>query len=1044
MNAAVLDKKLKKRLAQLRQWRSESLLPAVFTGEIGGDDGEPRAPLKLREGAIWGGARRNFDLRAVLRFPRCGEESFVLSLRLGTTHLTDSLDFLYGPEAVVLIDGRPVSGCDPNHCEVFVPREYWDGNTHELRLDGWTGLADEPYQVGFLGVERLNEGVSRFCGAAELCYRTAMAVRDETLRARMLELLAAAFDQAPLAYPDTEASARAMADAEAFLRREIDSLPRETLCAVTACGHGHIDLAWLWRTCVTRKKAARTFLNVLRLMERHEHFFYSQTQAQLYRWLETDYPEILEEIKRRVKEGRWETLGGMRVEPDCNITGAESLVRQFLLYDRYMTGTFGDPGTPVVWLPDTFGFCGQLPQLMSQAGIRCFATAKLTWNQYNKMPSESFRWRGIDGTEILSHIVSVSKPDWFGGTYSAELSPEELLTTVEKAENRRASRNMLLAYGNGDGGGGPTENMLRNAELLAPGYPGLPSVATGTFRDFFEKLSREKDLPVWDGELYLELHRGTYTSQSETKRGNRLCETALNRAEFLRAWAKLSAALPYPRETLRRCWETLCLNQFHDILPGSSIHPVYEDTAQQHGEILETCEKLCEDAVRALEGRIAADASLLVLNSSPLAQDALIRLPFPAEAGERICTAEGEPLPQFELDGGRFIRCGEIAPYGYLALRRVRFPKNAAPAPAALSVAPGTPLVLENEYIRVCLDEQGEIQSWIDLESGRELVRPGGRMAQWRLYDDLPGDWDAWDIDEDYTARGFARARLLSVSLLTADGCMHRVCMKKEIGGSFIEQEITLLSGARELRFDCVVDYRETHKLLRVSNDAAIHASFAEYGTQFGSILRPTTANTSWEQARFECCMQGWVDLCEGDYGLGLACDNRYGVSVRDGCISLAVQKSAVFPDETADRGKHRLCFALIPHRAERKGDVIRTSYSLKRPLCACALRAPAGENWAESLVQSDAPTVLAETVKMAEEEDALLVRVYETGNTRGRTALRFGLPMAWAAESDLLEKSRAEIPLEGDLLAFSYRPYEIKTFMLKPKEKRDESHCDE
>lgn len=1024
--------KLKSRMALLERDSIAYGAPITLEGWIEPDDSrEERSALRLSQGCVWCGERRRFELAG--RFaaaPRAGRLP-ALILRLGRSASLEKLAFLYGPEALVEIDDEIVFGMDPNHDVWVLPARFADGQPHRLRLVGWTGIRQEPYQVGFIGSGSIASDARELYLLSQLCMETAELSADDTLHARLLDCVDAAFLRINWSDSPGGISDESVAAAMDELKARLAELPRAPLWSAVACGHGHLDLAWLWQTQTAKGKATRTVSNVLRLMELDPEFRFSQTQAQLYAWIEERYPALFRRVFGRVQSGQWEILGGMWVEPDCNITGGESLVRQMLLYHTYMRDAFGVCGSPVVWLPDTFGFCAQLPQLMKSAGLKYFATAKLSWNETNKMPAETFRWCGLDGSEVLAHIVSTSKPAWWGATYSADLSAAELCATVQLLAQKHGTDSFLVAYGMGDGGGGPTEDMVRRGALLERvGVPGLPGVRRGTFESFFTQLKNTHQLPVWQGELYFELHRGTYTGQAETKRLNQRCESALHQAEFLASWAADAAGAPYPHQKFRNAWQTVCLNQFHDILPGSSIHAVYQDAAIQYEAVLKTCETIVSDSVAALESWVQSDASILAVNAASEPQSGFARLPDAYTGGALYW--KDLPLSVAEREGAPHVWLDDVPPYGFAALKQTQEKANVLreePDPEAIR---GEEFVLENESVTAAFNSRGELIRWTARKDGRERI-PGGRAAlQWQLFEDCPPDWDAWDIDASYREKGFEHADIREIRPYRVGDHLRGLCVRQTIGQSEIRQWIELFADEDVLHVRCELDWRERQKLLKVAIPLAIHHSRASFGTQFGVVERPTHSNTSWEEAKFETCMQGFADLSEGDYGVSLASDCKYGVRIFENEISLSIQKGAVFPDETAEEGLHRFAFRLIPHTGCGLKEARRHTFALKRPLSAYPLVNPRGTHETCGMISCDRDGLVIDTIKRAEADDATIVRAYEAENSRGKATLSYYRDVAQAETSNILEQTDQELPACGHDIEAAFRPFEILTIKIK------------
>ena len=807
-------------------------------------------------------------------------------------------------------------------------------------------------------------------------------------------------------------------------------------------------MAWLWTLRQTRRKVARTFSTALRLMEQYPEFKFTQSQPQLYQYIADDHPEIMAQIKERVSEGRWETIGGMWVEADCNLTGAEALARQFLLGRRYFLETFGKRESPVLWLPDVFGYAWQLPQLIQQAGLSYFVTAKLSWNQYNRIPYDQFWWQGLDGSKILTYFITTSKPGWWGATYSADLSPEEIIATWDGSQQKELRNEFMIAYGHGDGGGGPTRAMLdRSREMAA--HPGLPRVQLTTAIYFMERLERQAGdkLPTWNGELYLELHRGTYTSQARNKRKNRKCEFLLHDAEFLAAWASLNGDFAYPHDDLRRAWELLCLNQFHDIIPGSSIKQVYVDSLRDYEEIRRIGEQIREDALIALDPSLPAESALAIYNPTSFPRSEVVEI-----SGERltdetiVAMMDGTTLPAQRMEGGLLVKCPAAPPYGVLTLRfstgdipatgNQIYAGDANGAPKDAGASAQCAIVMENTLVRVEFDQAGDIVRLYDKRAEREVLAAGQSANQWQAFEDRPLDWEAWDIDVFYDEKMCRADPAHSVEVLETGPLRACLEFKRRVFNSDITQRVFMYADCARIDFDTKINWRERRLLLKVAFPVDILSPRATYEIQWGNVERPTHSNTSWDWARFESCAHKWVDLSEGDYGVSLLNDCKYGYDIAGNVLRLTALKGAMFPDPEADLGEHRFTYSLLPHEGDWRNGTVPAAYSLNNPLIVHHVRGnPLGASAADrrSLVHVDAPPIIVETVKQAEDGDGLILRLYEHERTQQAFYLHTGFPLAEACRCNLLEENEASLDATESQVALRALPYQIMTLRLKP-----------
>ena len=758
---------------------------------------------------------------------------------------------------------------------------------------------------------------------------------------------------------------------------------------MTATGHAHIDVAWLWTLDQTRQKAARTFHTVLRLMEQFADYHFTQSQPQLYEFIRQDHPVLFEAIREKVAERRWELIGGMWVEADCNLSGAESLVRQFLLGRRYFREHFG-PGaeSPVLWLPDVFGYAWALPQLIKQARLDYFFTIKIGWNQYNRLPYDSFWWQGLDGTRVLTHFSTAPENgSAYTSTYNAPADPKSVLYAWKNFQQKEVQGEVFMAFGYGDGGGGPTREMLENLGEMAR-FPGLPQVRQRSAGDFFRDLEATSgpDLPTWNGELYLEYHRGTYTTQSCIKRANRKAEFALHDAEFLTCLASsLDPSYAYPAEAFTRAWQLVCLNQFHDIIPGSSIGEVYVDLLAQYAEVMALAGAARDSALESIAQKVSGD--WLLVNPTSFARSDVVFLP--------VAQPANLPNPTQPVEGGVLVDVGEIPPYSITCLKVV----PAHPTNAIRNTQHSSPdfPVLENSLLRVEFSSAGDITRIFDKANGREVLPPGALANQFQAFEDRPKFWDAWDVDIFYDDKMWLAEAATSLRMVESGPLRWTLEIKRQILNSAITQRISLTHTSARLDFDTRIDWRERHILLKVAFPVEILAPQATYEIQWGNVTRPTHRNTSWDWARFETCAHKWVDLSEGGYGVSLLNDCKYGHDIRDNVMRLTLLRAPTVPDPEADQGEHRFVYSLLPHAGGWEAGTAKEAYCLNDPVISylssvtsdrAALNNPKSITTPHSLITSSAPNIIIETIKRAEDGNGYIVRFYESQRRRGHVTL--------------------------------------------------------
>ncbi|MEA2279812.1 MAG: alpha-mannosidase [Solirubrobacteraceae bacterium] len=753
--------------------------------------------------------------------------------------------------------------------------------------------------------------------------------------------------------------------------------------AITAIGHAHIDTAWLWPLEETRRKCIRSFATQLALMDRYPDYRFACSQAQQYAWIREDAPGLWERIRARIAEGRWLPVGGTWVEPDCNLPAGESLVRQFLLGQRFFATELGGRAS-VFWNPDVFGYNGQLPQLMRGAGIDGFLTQKLSWNRFNPPEHHTFRWTGIDGSSVLAHFPPAD-------TYNAEVTVNELRRSARDFKDHDRSNRSLLLFGWGDGGGGPTPDMLETLARVED-LQGVPRTAIGEPEAFFRTLAEETDdWPEVVGELYLEYHRGTYTSQARTKRASRRAERLLHDAELLGAFADRLGAAPWPGEPLAAAWRTLLLNHFHDIIPGSSIGAVHARAERDLAGVGEVAAALRDTAHGALGGGL--------WNTTGVARREVVE------------TAAG-------------LRLAEAPPCGTGGLAQAR---------DTVSVEEdGDGFVLANARLRAVVGRDGTLRSLVHRPSGREALSAPGNVLE--LYEDRPTDFEAWDLDPFHLETRSDCPPATRAAIARADPLRAELALERPVGrASRMHQVVRLDAEAARLEFHCTVDWREERRALKVRFPVGVHAPQATYEMQFGVIERPTHHSTRRDLAQYEVPGHRFADLSEHGFGVALLSAATYGWSTLGDTMRMTLLRSPRWPDPAADVGSHELAFAVMPHAGGwAEGGVTAEALRFNAPLVGTADADAAPR----SLLASDAPGLLIDTVKRAEDSEALIVRLYEAHGGRGRARLRVGVPFAGARFTNLLEDPLRDARVEGDEVLIDYGPFEIVTLAIDPPQR--------
>ena len=766
-----------------------------------------------------------------------------------------------------------------------------------------------------------------------------------------------------------------------------------------AVGHAHIDSAWLWPVRETVRKVARTFSNVLAIIAENPDFVFAASSAQQYAWLKESYPELFARVKAAVAAGNVVPVGGMWVESDTNLPGGEALARQFLAGKRFFMEEFGiEPQD--VWLPDSFGYSGALPQIALLAGSRWFLTQKISWNDTNVFPHHTFSWEGIDGSRIFTHFPPVAD-------YNARLSGAELARAERLYAEKGVANTSLIPFGWGDGGGGPTEEMIAAARRTAS-LEGSPTVELSTPRRFFEAAEAEyPEPPVWSGELYLEFHRGTYTSQARTKRGNRRSEHLLREAELWATAAAVQAGVDYPYEALQETWRTVLLQQFHDILPGSSIAWVHREAERNYAEVAETLGALIEASVTALAG---PGERSITLNAGPYALGGV-----PALGGIAAPGAEAGSGAGAELGAG-------------------------AAAGASIESGPDG-IVLRNALVAVTIDPDGLFPSVRDLAADRELVPTGRRGNLLQLHRDTPTQWDAWDIDEHYKRNAVELTEAESVEVFVDSPALVGVRVTRSFGASRVVEQITLAAGSASVDLAFSIDWHERQKLLKLAFPLDLHADRAASEIQFGHVYRATHANTSWDAARFETCAHRWVHVGEPGYGVAVANDSTYGHDIGRATdaagrtattVQLSLLRAPLCPDPESDQDAHE--FRVSLRVGAGIADAVAEGYRLNLPLRTVA--GVAAERL-EPLFTVYNPAVVIEAVKLAEDRSGdVIVRLYEAHGSRARARVIRHFDATDATETDLLERPaavrrtalRSSPPSDAASLTLELRPFQLVT----------------
>jgi len=958
-----------------------------------------------------------------------------------------------GADGMIYLDGRPRQGVQliqvgeqkELKAEVLLDQDAQPDREYLLAIEAYSGSRPERHLFELAELVAVDTGVMDFYYDAIIALEAAVALRPESLeRCNVLSALDDSLRLIDLTRPYSQTFHESLQRANELLKAKIYSCAVAKDVPVVACvGHGHIDIPWLWTVAQTRRKVMRTFSNSLRYMEQYPKYHFLASQAQLYAFLKHDCPPMYEEVRTRVREGRWEAPGGMWVEPDCNLTGGESLVRQFLFGKRFFKEELGVESS-LMWFPDSFGYSASLPQIAARCGMKYFVSSKLALNDTNRFPYDSFWWEGIDGSRLRALLLTTPTPDRIG-TYNGDLRPAVLKGCWDAYRHKDVSHEVLMAFGWGDGGGGPTREMLEAGRRLES-FPGLPRCSMGTAQAFFERQSdRTDNLPVWKGELYLERHRGTLTSQGWVKRANRKNEILYHDAELLSSLAMFQGE-DYPKEDLREGWEILLRNQFHDVLPGSALPEAFTDSRREHSQAQAIGERLRDKALSALARRAslpstpkAMERAVTVWNTLSWSRTDLASLPLDGLDDVEVLGEDGLPLIQQVVETGSASKsllflAADVPSMGcrtFRLRRRADARKEAGSPPGdSLSVSASR---LANKFFDLSLDEAGAITSLLDKRANRQVLPSGTRANILQVFQDKPVANSAWDLDRYLEEKMWEPDTVRSAEVVEHGPLRASVSVSRAFLNSTIHQTIYSYRDIPRIDFHTTVDWHQSEILMKVAFPVDILSRFATYEIQFGNIERPTHRNTSYDQAKFEVCAHKWIDLSESGYGVSLLNDCKYGHDVRDNVMRITLLRSPTAPDPKSDRGKHVMVYSLYPHPGGwREAGTVRQAYELNYPLLS-HLHSLSRDQLppAYSFVSTSQPNVIVETVKCSEEGNSIVVRLYECFGMRGPVTLNFGATIRTVWESTPVERKIADLSSDDTCVSLYITPYEIRTLMM-------------
>ena len=1002
---------------------------------------------KITVGEFWSGRDRYLWLHTDFEAPREWKGKDVLGVfDFGVTGGGHNSGF----ESLLFIDGKPYQGVDSNHQEIFfTPR----GKKLSFDFRLWSGLeGGGPRQIMDHQIKR-----AFFCTLEpvldELYYLLMNMVHtvkeldtNDPFQGILQNILVEGYkflDFTNPNSPDFVVSSRKALD---YYQKALKSVKQQKDVSVSFIGHTHIDLSWLWRYKHTREKAERSFSTVLRLMERYPEYIFLQTQAQIYDSVKEDHPELFKAIAKRIAEGRWEASGSMWVEADCNIPSGESLVRQILYGKGFFKKEFGVDNT-FLWLPDVFGYNWALPQILRKSGIDTFITTKISWSEINRMPHDTFIWTGMDGSKVLTHFITT--PDtgnaWFY-TYNGMIQPDTVRGIWKTYRDKALNRDLLFSYGFGDGGGGVTRSMLENIRALSK-LPGLPVLNTERVDSYLKRLHKKIDIPAaerllhnWDRELYLEYHRGTYTSQAYTKKMNRKLELLYRNAEILQSLLALKTKKWDAASWEKLCegWKLILRAQFHDIIPGSSITEVYEDTRRDHHAAWDLGQGVVDYALKALTEK--AEDCYSVVNTAGWKRGGMVKFPV-LEKGKIIAGPGGALLTQVSREAGEkssqpFTTAwvNNIAP---LESAVFEITKPGKIPPAILGKKNKFTIIkngVDGPFYKIKWNAAGQLVSIFDKQVKREILSGIGNELQ--IFEDRPRSSDAWEIEATIDLKRDVVSKLISLTVEENGPLFTRIRFVWTYNKSKITQDLILYTVHKRIDFKTEIHWQERSKLLKTSFPVNIRSVTARYEIQYGSLERNATRSTSWDEAQFEVVGHQWADYSETGFGVALMNDSKYGYDIKDGVMRLSLLKSAEYPDTKADEGIQRFTYSLYAHSEPwYESDLIPLAWDLNDPLTAVA-----GKSMLTDLITISSqresrsalpPCAALDAIKKSEDGKDIIIRLHEIHGARGKIKIEFAVPISGWAEANLMEEALEKFRT-GSIIRREIHPFEIVTFRVK------------
>ncbi|HZK21300.1 MAG TPA: glycoside hydrolase family 38 C-terminal domain-containing protein [Oscillospiraceae bacterium] len=946
----------------------------------------------------------------------------------------------FGGEAIVRVNGEIIGAVSSDmnsgwvHRDILhLPNPIKGGTVYNIEIeatvnsggfcdDAMAGAKTTVYSMKTARLIAVHELTEKYYFLLKNCADSINVIKDEVIKSRVYRAVdnsvhSLVFDMGKKAFLDSVPNALSILETSIDFNYSIDN------AKVIMTGHSHLDVAWLWTVKEIVRKTARTFSNNLKLMDIYPDFKFCQSQAVLYDFMKKHYPEIFEQVKQKVKSGNWEITGTAWVEADTNIASGESLIRQLLYGRQFFLKEFG-VCSDIYWLPDCFGFSWALPQIIKKSGLKYFLTSKLRSNDTNEFPHSQFIWRSHSGDEAIAYLVSTS--------YNGEYTAFETQQSFYGNQNADVTGVSLSMYGYGDGGGGCTYGMVENGSALEK-IPGLIPSKSGTASEFFTLLEEKRDvLPIFDGEMYYENHRGTYTSQAPIKKYNRKGEFLFRNAEILSVIANTETDFHYDKDSIEKGIKLLLVNQFHDILPGTSIHEAHTEALLAFEEMTKIGSTIKNSALHALNKTVSANCpSIVVWNYNTHSTSSLVVCEIPHEAAS-IKDACGAFVPAvfFEKEGKRFVEfiSADVPSIGYKVFTLSCDKNDVKPFVKA------TKNLLENSILRITFDDNGNILSITDKRYDRELLTGMGNLLT--IFQDKPVHESAWNLELSLYKKRWDLTKANSVDVINSSPINGTIRVKRSFGKSFITQDISLKANSDMIEFSTFVDWYETEKTLKAAFPVDIRSTFASYEIAHGAIERPAHFNTSFDLAKFEVSAHKWADLSQADYGISILNDCKYGYDIHENTMRITLMRSPNCPDTTSDHGSHSFTYAFYPHKGRwHDGETVNKAFELNMPLEAFYVdgekeNQPVSEN---SFLSVSHNNVIIDALKKAEDENGFILRVYEAEGKMVNTEVKTCFSHFDLYECNMMEEENALIKENTSLLEFNIRPFEVKTFRLVP-----------